>query len=184
MNRLWLLYRPKIILTLLIFSLLGWAITSTIIAVLKKPERLFVRISKDQISIDDKTTSDDDRILEINFLRNFVMFVYNFDELNYLKNLNRGSYLMSDQFWTKTSEEIPKVSQAIRDQKIQQTAVIEKMTKIDGDTYDLFTVNQYQRAHEIETRNYKIRVKIQTVQRTKENPWGMEVTNADQERIN
>lgn len=183
MKRLWLLYRPKIVLTGLISALFLWAVTSTAVALFKKQERLYIKISRDQVSVDDKTNSEDDRILELNFLRNFVMFVYNFDELNYLKNLNRGSYMMSDSFWTSTSKEIPKVLEVIRSQRLQQSSIIEKLVRLDTDSYDLFTVSQYQIGSEIETRKFKIRVKLQKVDRTRENPWGLEVVSADQDRI-
>lgn len=183
MKRMWIMHRNTILSFSLILSLATWALVVSVKLYSYKPQNLFIRFSGSEVSVINEPVSEDLIIFEKNFLRTFVMYTYNFDSVSYIPNLNRGSYLYSNSLWNQIHDEMIPFQKKIVENKISQSSVVEKLTKTSDTSYELVTKTIYQTADQIEERKYKIKVSTQIVARTKENPWGMEVTSADQERI-
>lgn len=183
MKRLFLLYKRNIIISSIIIVLFAWAVSATLLGLSKKDKVILIRISNDGTSIIDALNSEEELSQEKAFLRRFISLMYNYDFISFEDNINRVSHVLSDEFWLKVEKEMKDTKPTIIEKKISQTAAIEKIVRLSPGEYELTTQSTIVKSGEAQDNKLKIKVLINKVSRTIQNPWGMEVGNATEERI-
>lgn len=183
MRRLFLLYKRNIIISSTILILSLWAVSATLLGLSKKDKIVLVRISNEGTSIIDVINPEEEIVQEKAFLRRFVTLMYNYDFLSFEKNINKVSFILSDDLWIKTRSEMENTKSVIAEKKISQTAAIEKVVRIAPNEYELTTQSTLIKEGITQDHKIKLKVSITKVPRSIQNPWGMEVTNAVEERI-
>lgn len=183
MKRLFLLYKRNIIISSLIAILLLWAISATLLGLSKKDKIILVRISNEGTSIIDVLSPEEELLQEKAFLRRFITLMYNYDFLSFEGNINKVSFILSDDLWLRTQSEMEKTKSTISEKKIFQTTAIEKVVRLTPNEYELTAQSTIVKDGTSQDHKIKLKVSIVKVPRSIQNPWGMEVTDAVEERI-
>lgn len=115
----------------------------------------------------------------IGFIQKFLFHTYNFNAENFMQRLGFATALMSDQLWKIKKQEILSLKEKIERDEITIDGKIEKLTKNDDTYFALVSVKEKSRmsskVHQIE-----IKLKLNAVSRSQDNPSGLEVAEYDE----
>lgn len=173
-----------ILISVLIFSL----IITAIYAFSKKSETLIIGIDQNGTRI---VTEQEDPIFKtevINFIRSFVSLSYNFDQETFTENAGKYSELLSLDLWNGKKNDILKAAEEIKKEPIQLSTIITKIGKDkdkDGvEFYKVYTSQTITKRASTQSLKYLISMRVAKVEkRTKNNPFGYEVTFLEEKRI-
>jgi hypothetical protein len=171
------------VICFLVTVLTAWAISSTVMLFQKKDKTILIKVSNDDVSVIDNLTQKEELLQERAFLRRFILLMYNYDQLSFETNVNKASFILTDDFWRKTKSEMPEAKESIEQKKITQTSAIEKLSRISQNVFEIIAQTSISKDGDIADHKIRITITINKTQRTLENPWGMEVSNAVEERI-
>ena len=187
MRRLYLLYRQNIFTAAIVTVMLSWALTSTFFAIRKNDKLILLKISAEGVSPIDAEHASEDLIQVKTFLRRYIQLMYNYDFLSFEENVNKVSFILSDSFWRKVHDGMTSTKKSIDSAKITQTSAIEKLSKLGPNSYELVVqtvISKTTGESKIsQNQKFKLKVNLDEVKRSLENPWGMEVTDATEERL-
>lgn len=173
-----------ILISVLIFSL----VITFIYALSKKSETTLIAIDQNGTRV---ITTEDDPIFKteiINFLRTFVSLSYNFDQDTFAENAGKYSDLLSLELWNQKKNDVVRAAENIKKEPMQLSTIIKKISKEKNkdneDIYNVYTEQTITRRARTDKVNYIVSLQVQKIdKRTKENPYGFEITSLEEKRI-
>lgn len=119
----------------------------------------------------------------ISFIQKFLFNVYNFDSENFMKRIGITTTMMSEELWKTKRSEILDLKNKVERDGIQISGHIQKMTLDESGIYHgLILVKERSRMNEQEHR-IEVSIKLKTVLRTQDNPYGLEVDSYEEASI-
>lgn len=168
-------FEKEVQVTIVITVLFLWAMTSSIYALTKSDETLLIQMN----GFDTRIIEESERPpIEIeNFLHYFVGLFYSYTSKNYEEHINRAAVLLSHDLVNEFSPKLNAMFDKVSSTPISQNSFIEKILKIKDMEYEI-DLSVVRRENDNEnSNNYKIRLKVDRVGRSKENPYGLKISN-------
>lgn len=173
---------------LLIITLLFALVITSIYAFSKKSEMLLIGIDQNGTRV---ITQEEDPIFKteiINFIRTFVSLSYNFDQDTFTENAGKYSELLSLDLWNQKKSDVLNAAEQIKKEPMQLSTFITKVgkdkDKEGNDIYNVYTSQTLTRRAKTEKLKYILKMQVAKVsKRTKDNPYGFEVTKLEEQRI-
>lgn len=176
------LIKKHLAMGLLLFSLICWAMTTTVLALTASNETVLIGIDKNGTRV---ITAQDDPLFKtevVNFLTRFVALLYNFDANSFVDNVGSASDLMTVQLWQKEKDKTIKLGDLVKREQISHSAIVQKISKTSGKYQVLIETNQMMRMKN-HKQAVKLEIELQQVERSPRNPWGMEVANLVESKV-
>ena len=172
---------------LLVAVLLFALFVTSVYAFSKKSETLIIGIDQNGTRV---VTEQEDPIFKteaINFIRTFVSLSYNFDQETFAANAAKYSDLLSLKLWTEKKSDILRAAEEIKKEPLQFSTIITKIAKDKdkegNELYKVYTDQTITRRAKVDKLKYIVTLQIAKIQkRTKDNPYGYEVTFLDEKR--
>lgn len=187
MKRLWLLYRKDILISSIITLTIFWGLTATFWAI-SKSDKLIILYVKD--NGDTAVVGENPQILSVeSFVRRYIQLLYNYDANSFEENVAKTRDYVSSSVWAQIAKDLKSASPMIKSKKVIQTSSLISKVSMDGpDSYaflyatdiskDLGNGNVFS-----ESKKLKMKIKVKSVARTLENPWGLEIEDVVEERV-
>lgn len=119
----------------------------------------------------------------LSFVKKFFFNAYNFDSNNFFKRLGYATTLMSEELWKKKEQEILDLKNKVERDHIELRSNLIKVTKDDAGIYrGLIQITEKTRLKQ-EDHKIVVSVKLKSVPRTNENPFGLEVDSYEESII-
>lgn len=167
-------FRQIIIMALL----LVWASVATYHSIVKKDETLLFQMNGFDTRLID--ASQHPPIEVENFFHNFVGLFYSYTSKNYEDHINRASHLVDINLLKKYSPKLNSMFDRVQKSKTNQVSFIQKISKIQDLEYEIhLNVQRFEGDFE-KANNYRIRLKVEKVKRTIENPFGLIVRELEE----
>lgn len=117
------------------------------------------------------------------FIQKFFFNAYNFDSRNFFKRLGYATTLMSEDLWKKKEKEIIDLKSKVERDQIELAGQVMKVTKDEAGIYHgLVQIREKTRLNEQEHKVI-VSLKLKTVPRTSENPFGLEVDSYEESLV-
>lgn len=117
------------------------------------------------------------------FIQKFVFNVYNFDAENFMKRIGLTTTMMSEDLWKAKRSEILDLKNKVERDNIHISGQIQRMTLDEAGIYHgLVLVKERSRMNEQDHR-IEVSIKLKTVPRTQDNPYGLEVDSYEEAPI-
>ncbi len=181
---LWLeIIKPHLIKILLVSSLSLWALTSTFIALTSKNEVLLIGIDQNGTRL---ITSQEDPLFKtelVGFLRHYFSLSYEFTPKNFTHQVGSATSLLSESLWKKEASNIKKLKTLVESSGLSQSLQIKQLNQVSREKFQaLLNIHQKTR---LKTQDFQMKVSLglQKIPRTKNNPWGMEITQLVEEKL-
>ena len=103
------LLKPYFLKTLLVLSLLAWAVLATYIAFTKEEKVTLIAIDQNGARI---VTTNEDPIYKtetVEFFKFFIGNLYTFDSVSFFRRAGKASEYFSDQFWEKEKSKLNRI---------------------------------------------------------------------------
>lgn len=114
------------------------------------------------------------------FIQKFFFNAYNFNSQNFFKRLGYATTLMSEELWKKKESEIIDLKSKVQRDSIEISGQVVKVTMDDSGSYHgLVQIKEKNRLNEQE-HQVVVSVKLKSVPRTSENPFGLEVDSYEE----
>ena len=114
------------------------------------------------------------------FIQKFLFHVYNFDSSNFMQRIGYATSIMSDDLWKRKQSEIMDLKSKVENDGISISAQIQKLTKDESGTYHAaLLVHENSRMNE-QVHTIEVKMKLNSVPRTQENPSGLEVDSYEE----
>lgn len=132
-------------------------------------------------------TSEQDPIYKteaLKFLQKFLVSVYNFDSLSFVKQIGYATNVMSDELWEKRKNEILELQERVERDHISLSGKIQKLTVDEnGNYFALINVTEQSR---LSKKEHLIRAKVtlKIKNRTADNPAGLVVDTYEEDIVN
>ena len=155
-----------------------WALTATIQLLLKEDKVILLQMNGLDTRVVDKSELAPAEIE--NFLYNFVALFYSYGSKNYEEHMNRAANLIEMDLLKKVAPKINKMFDVVSSKPIVQTSFVERIFKIKDFDYEIdMRVQRHEDGSEKQS-NYKIRMNLEKVERTLENPYGLIITRLEE----
>ena len=119
----------------------------------------------------------------IAFIRRFFENSYNFDAGNFMRRVGLATTLMSDQLWKRKQQEILDLKAKVERDQIALKSEILKISQDDSGVYHaLIEVHETNRLNQ-QIHQVKVAVTLNKVERTQNNPFGLEVGSYEETLI-
>lgn len=119
----------------------------------------------------------------VTFIQKFLFNVYNFDPENFMKRIGLTTTMMSEGLWKTKRSEILDLKNKVERDSIRISGQIQKMTLDDSGIYHgLVLVKELSRMNE-QVHLIGVSIKLKTVSRTQDNPYGLEVDSYEEAPI-
>lgn len=119
----------------------------------------------------------------VTFIQKFLFNVYNFDSENFMKRIGLTTTMMSEDLWKTKRAEILDLKNKVERDSIRISGQIQKMTLDDSGVYHgLVLVKERSRMNE-QDHLIGVSIKLKTVSRTQDNPYGLEVDSYEEAPI-
>lgn len=117
------------------------------------------------------------------FIQKFLFNVYNFDSENFMKRIGLTTTMMSEDLWKSKRSEILDLKNKVERDSIRISGQVQKMTLDDSGVYHgLVFVKERSRMNE-QDHLIGVSIKLKTVPRTQDNPYGLEVDSYEEAPI-
>lgn len=116
------------------------------------------------------------------FIQRFLQNVYNFDSNNFMKKIGFATSLMSEELWKSKRSSILELKTKVEADEISLSGQILKITKDETTYHALIDAEEKSRLH-VQKRKIKVKVKLSSIARTADNPWGLEVDSYEEELL-
>lgn len=117
------------------------------------------------------------------FIQKFIFNVYNFDSENFMKRIGLTTTIMSDDLWKSKRSEILDLKNKVERDNIRVSGQIQKMTRDEAGIYHgLVLVKEQSRMNE-QDHLIEVSIKLKTVLRSQDNPYGLEVDSYEEAPI-
>lgn len=174
---------------IMIIVLLFALVITGLYALSKKSETILIGIDDNGTRV---ITTEEDPVFKtevVNFIRTFVALSYNFDQDTFTDNAAKYSDLLSLDLWNQKKTDVVRAAEEIKKEPMQLSTIITKLTKDkdkDGhEIYKVYTSQTLTRRARSDKYKYLLEMQISKVaKRTKENPYGYEVTRIEEKRLN
>lgn len=117
------------------------------------------------------------------FIQKFLFNVYNFDSENFIKRIGLTTTMMSEDLWKSKRSEILDLKNKVERDGIRISGQVLKMTLDDSGVYHgLVSVKEQSRMNEQDHR-IEVAIKLKSVPRSQDNPFGLEVDSYEETPI-
>jgi hypothetical protein len=160
------------------FLAIGWALVASFHSITKKDKTIVLQIN----GFDTRVVEESSRPpIEVeNFFHNFVGLFYSYTTSNYEDHMNRASTLIKLSLLREYSPKINSMFDKIQLIATVQSSHIQKISKIGDLDYEIdLNVNRVEGDNE-RKNDYRLRMRVERVKRTTNNPYGLEVTNLEE----
>jgi len=180
----YMMKKGNIIVSFLILILVIWAGTSTFLLIQKKDKIVIIKVTEQGTALVNELSKEDELVSEKAFFRRYVGLMYNYDFLSFEDNVKKVSFMLSQEFWNKASKEMQGSKKRIYQDRISQSTALTKIIKRSETEYELLTQSTVIKGpSSAQDRSFRIKVIVARVTRSSENPWGMEIASASEDRL-
>ena len=184
MNHFTYLLRKHLLLFGTVSGLVLWALFASLFALSREDKVILIGIDSNGTRI---IESHDDPLFKtevVNFTRRFFSLLYNFDADLFSENVGRASDLMSKALWEEQKAKIVKLEAMVKAEKIVHSGVVKSITKLkDGRFQVIVRTSQQHRMKSID-QDLVVTMAIRPIERSTQNPWGMEVETLEESKLN
>lgn len=171
------LYQTEILRWVVTVTLTCWASLATFFALRNTQETIVIALAANGSAR--LITAEDEKFVQgelTQFLKAFLDAYYNYDPSNFEERLGQATDLMSKDLWEREQPKVMNIASKMKDAVVIQAARIKNVDLIeDGRVEALLEILLKQRVNEV-TTNLKVNLKYEKRARSKENPWGYEIT--------
>lgn len=177
---LWKYFSEELKTSLIIASLLCWALISSYMVFTQKSETLLIQMN----GFDTRVIEESQRpLVEVeNFFHNFVGLFYSYNSKNFETRMNRVVPMIEIEVMRQYQQKINSMYDKLQKDHTDQFSYIEKITRINDLDYELkIRVERRTRGQDY-TSDYILRATVKRTKRTKENPYGLQVDRLEEVR--
>lgn len=127
---------------------------------------------------------DDETVHKVNFIKRYLALVYNFDKITVEEQLTKATDLMSESFYKESQKDLYELQKSVSSnaENMTQSFEVLSVTKIAPHEFDINGRISTIKLGKNYSFDYIINIKLTEAKRTKNNPWGLEVTNVKETR--
>ncbi|MBK7845820.1 MAG: hypothetical protein IPJ71_19465 [Bdellovibrionales bacterium] len=175
--------KPQILKILLFLALTSWACFATFQAVKNQGKTLLIGIDANGTRI---ITSQDDPLFKTeltSFLKHYFSKAYNFTPLDFSQNVGEATNLMSESLWKSEGENIQRLKTAVEKSGLVQNSRLRGLSQVDKENFQALL--QIEQKSRLQTESFQVKVilKLQRIERSDINPWGMEIIELREEKL-
>ena len=108
-----------------------------------------------------------------NFIHQFVGLFYSYTTSNYEKHMNRAAHLFEIGLLRNFSDKVNKMAHKVAQSPTVQNSYVQKIYKIKDYDYEIEMDVRRSVLGVEERNNYRVRLQIERIQRSVENPYGL-----------
>lgn len=116
----------------------------------------------------------------IAFIQKFFFNAYNFDSTNFFKRIGYATTAMSEDLWRRKEQEILDLKSRVERDKIALSGKVQKLTQSNDGTYHAAIFLDEQNRLNRSQHELVVSLKLRKVDRTSENPYGLEVESYEE----
>ncbi len=158
--------------------LLTWALSSSIYALKKENQTLLLQMNGFDTRVIDQ--SEQPPIEIENFFHNFVGLFYSYNSQNYESHMNRAAPMLKLSVLKEFAPRLNKMFDRVIQTPVNQIAFIEKINKIQDFDYELVIKVERSEKGQETSNDYNIRLSVDRTDRTRENPYGIEIVKLEE----
>ena len=184
MNYFTYLLKQHLVVSSLVAALFLWAMTASLFAVSREEKIILIGIDSNGTRI---VEAHDDPLFKtevVNFTRRFFSLLYNFDSEQFAVNVGRASDLMSRELWDQQKAKIMKLEETVKAESIVHSGVVKTITKLKDGKFQVVVRTSQQHRMKSWDQDLLITMSIRPIERTSQNPWGMEVDSLEEAKLN
>lgn len=152
-------------------------------ALLGQKEPLIIGIDANGTRIVSSTQDPIYKTEAIQFIQTFFFNTYNFNQDNFYKRVGVATTYMSEDLWKKKQSEILDLKMRVEKDQIELMSQIKKLSKDDaGVFHGLLEISERTRLNQKE-HTLKVSVRLKSTERTRNNPYGLEVDSYEETLI-
>ncbi|GIL17048.1 MAG: hypothetical protein BroJett040_07990 [Oligoflexia bacterium] len=114
------------------------------------------------------------------YIQKFLFHIYNFDSENFMKRMGLITTMMSDELWKKKRSEILELKNRVEKNEIKISGQILKITLDENGIYHASVLVSEKNRLNMQTHNVAAIIKLKQINRTQENPSGLEVDSYEE----
>ncbi len=116
----------------------------------------------------------------VNFIKTYIEKLYNFEPRTFSKNVGFATGFMSESLWNSKRDQIQSLQEKVKSNQISIKTELKKLTKEDDGSFQAtLESTQILRASKSK-RTFRLKLLIAETTRSKQNPFGMEVTHYEE----
>ena len=173
--------RDEVLRLLLITALFLWAVTATVVALLKTEKTILIGVADEASYVISQSNESVKRKEITNFVRTFISNYYDFSPSNHAEKISRSGDLMAKGLWDEKRPELLKINERLKTEPLVQTVKILSIDLINEETVEALLQIQISKRIESITTNLKVTLKLRPYERSESNPWPFEITGAKDE---
>lgn len=120
----------------------------------------------------------------VRFAKMFVSKLYNFKPQTFEENVGFASSFFSISLWEQEESKMLEHMKNVAKEQISMTGVIQRIVKNSDSEYTIDAKIQEITRLNTQDRNLSLKIFIQRIERTKTNPYGIEVTRYEENILN
>lgn len=169
------LHQSRLFIISLLLVLLLWALTVSIKLITTENKTLLVRIDNFQTQIVSEGISTPLPVEIENFINEFFGFFYSYNSFNYDTHIDRALQLMNRDCALKFVPKLNAMSEKAKAKSIWQSSYAVEIVNLKDLEFEVkMRVTRREDVSESED-DFIIKLKLERVQRTAQNPYGLEV---------
>lgn len=165
----------------LIAALSLWAITATLVALLKTEKTILIGVSDEASYVISQSNEAVKRKEIASFVRSFIENYFEFTPSNHAEKISLAGDLMAKSLWDEKRPNLLKINERLKSEPLIQSAKILSIDLINEETVEaLLEIHIAKRIESVST-NLKVTLKVRPHERTETNPWPYEITEVKDE---
>jgi hypothetical protein len=173
--------REEILRVALIVALTLWAVTATVVALLKTEKTILIGVSDEASYVISQSNEAVKRKEIASFVRGFISNYYEFSPSNHAEKISRAGDLMAKSLWDEKRPSLLKINERLQTEPLVQTAKILSIDLINEETVEALLQIQITKRIKSVNTNLKVTLKVSPRERTQSNPWPFEITEVKDE---
>lgn len=174
------LHQSKVLLVLLGITLFFWALVVSIKLISTKNQTVLIRVDDFQTQVINEESVENIPIQLENFIGHFIGYFYSYTSHNFDKHIDKAIQIMDQQLARSFVQKLNAMSEKTKTKSIFQSAYPLQITQLKEFDFEI-KMRVYHIENDIETEDdFLIRLKIKKIQRTLENPFGLEVVEINE----
>lgn len=168
--------REEVLRASLVATLLCWAITATVVALMKTEKTILIGISDDASYVISQSNETLRRKEIVSFVRGFVSNYYEFSPNNHAEKISRAGDMMASSLWESKRADLQRINERLKTEPLVQTSKVLSIDLLDDETVEvLLQIHIAKRIESIAT-NLKVTLKVRGHERSESNPWPFEIS--------
>jgi hypothetical protein len=167
--------REEVLRTSIIVVLFSWAVTASLIALLKQDRTILIGVADESSYVISQSNETLRRKEIVSFVRGFIASYYEFTPTNHAEKISRAGDLMAAPLWESKRAGLLSINDRLKADPLVQSAKVLSIDLIDEQSVEALIQIQINKRIESITTNLKVTLKVHQRERTESNPWPFEI---------